>query len=264
MKKYASIFQRILLLFLIIFTFGSSLVMAYGKSEYEYQHIYPRQYFQSLGDPYTFKLKEFEHRWIHVSKGYDNDWKDVKENTPWISRILGDNYLLTDDGDISMYSKKNAAIIAASRHITYAFYLYDYNTEKSNMMTAMHFDGISNTLYNVSYLVSIPAKLIHFSAEMFQRGTCIGNGNKQEYDGETISKMAIWMVKETAIGIVLSVIMIPVGFIIGLTFHPFQTAANLLFSVSGFLDFFNNNFIMTIGYFIKAFFHSIWIIFSWY
>ena len=95
MKKYASIFQRILLLFLIIFTFGSSLVMAYGKSEYEYQHIYPRQYFQSLGDPYTFKVKEFEHRWIHVSKGYDNDWKDVKENTPWISRILGDNYLLT-------------------------------------------------------------------------------------------------------------------------------------------------------------------------
>ena len=63
---------------------GFSQALAYGNSEYEFNHIYPRanDKYGSVGDPYTIEIKEFEHRWLHNSGGFDSDWNKVFEDVP--------------------------------------------------------------------------------------------------------------------------------------------------------------------------------------
>lgn len=252
--------NKFILLVIFILTLVASTAHGYGNSEYEYQHIYPQQYFNRAGDSYTFKLKEYEHRWVHVSGGYDSDWEAVDEKIPFLAKLFGINYLKDDDGSVSLFAKKNAAIIAGARHITYAFVLYDYRSRDITMLTAMHFDGVSNILYNGTYILSIPAKIIHFTSECFKRGTGLFNGDKSVYGLAAAGWMFLWMLWETIIGLIFAIVMIPVGAIIGTLCHPFQTLANLTISFS---DPFTNNILSTALYTLFAVLKSIIIIFFW-
>lgn len=271
MKKYASIIQRILFLFVLIFTLISSIAMAAddnsdkedtrAKQHEAYFHIYPQDYYGYRGSDYLLKIPEYEYYWIFSSGGYEKDWKNALEDVPG-KAFLYSNSIVFSDGKPSLYSKKNAALITGSRLISYNLFLYDSQTGERDWLLATHFDGVSNVLYNVTYLMAIPAKVIHFIFASFKMGAIVFMAEGTAAGLQTIAGALLWMVWETVIGGILAFFMIVPSFIIGAIFHPFQTLG-MLFVSFGNNDTEINNLVSSIWYFIKAFFHSIWIIFSW-
>lgn len=236
----------LLLMLLIIFLTISSSVLAYGNSEYEYHHIFPRQYFNSLGDNSTFKLKEYEHRWIHNSGGFDKDWEEAVDGVSifpeWIKDPETELYSDSNIKDnIKIYSKRKAAMIAGSRFVSYHFLVYDYNSfkkgggkkiNKPGMFLSFHLDGVSNLLYNLSYITSIPAKTLHFTLEIFKRSTGIFNGRRSKYGLWKGIKMFVWMTISEVIGFFSATIMLWLGTIIGAIFHPLETLSGILISIT--------------------------------
>lgn len=241
------------LLLLIIFLTISSSVLAYGNSEYEYHHIFPRQYFNSLGDNTTIKLKEYEHRWIHNSGGFDKDWEDAVDFVSILPEWIKDPKTeLYNDHNIKTYSKRKAAMIAGNRFVSYHFLVYDYDSfkkgggrkiNKPGMLLSFHLDGVSNLLYNLSYITSIPAKTIHFSLEIFKRSTGIFNGRRAKYGLWKGLKMFIWMAISELIGFFSATIMLGIGTIIGTIFHPLETTSGILISIT---DPFMSNILMSL------------------
>jgi len=238
--KSKILFLLLVTLFIII-TISSS-TLAYGNSEYEYHHIFPRQYFNSLGDNTTFKIKEYEHRWIHNSGGFDKDWEDAVDFVSILPKwIKNPKTELYSDSNIKTYAKRKAAMIAGSRFVSYHWLVYDYNSfktgggkkiNKPGIFLSFHLDGVSNMLYNISYITSIPAKTFHFTLEIFKRTTGIFNGNKAKYDIWKGLKMFVWLTISEIIGFISASIMLGIGTIIGTIFHPLETLSGILVSLT--------------------------------
>ena len=236
----------------------SSNGYSFGRSILEYHHLYKQEYYGEYGHKYTEEMYEFEHRWITISGGYDVDWdKAALGSTNLLSRIFGSKYnsdkLYNDEGHILMYSKKNAAIIAGSRHFSYHFFTYDYNSHAITGLLSAHFDGASNILYNVAYICSIPAKIIHFSWFCCKPNNYLmdqnGSGCIQDYSIIARLRMFLLMLWSLLLGLVYSIIMLFVGTLIGLCCHPFETIGNITVS---FVDPMRNNLLISIIELCKA------------
>lgn len=261
MKKYIYVAIFCLISFVCL---GTTHVLANenDRSEVDYHHIYPQQYFKSVGHPYTFELKTYDHIWLHSSGGFDNDWEKVADNVPFIWKMFG-NPQIADEDAVTMYSKRNAALITGSRIISYTIFTYDYRNKGKSGLLAMHFDGVSNALYNVSYIMSIPAKFVHFSLECFKRGTGMFNGNRKVYGIAVATTMFLWMLWTLFSGLLLAIVGLFIGTLIGIVCHPFQTLGNLIFSANGISDAFMNNLLVSLFDMACAVIKPLWQILFW-
>lgn len=232
----------------------------FNRAGFEYHHLFAQEYFESAIDEsnkITLKLRNYEHVWwLHGYSDFNNDWEKVEKNVPFILKLFGgSSNQLSKDGKISNYALRNGALIAGSRVISYQWVVYDYNKKvitKPGFLFATHFDGVSNLLYNVSYILSIPAKAIHFTI------MCIKS--IPEYGFGDSLRMFVWMLLQQVIGLISSIVMVFVGTIIGLLCHPLQTLGNLTVSFSNPLM---NNLLVTLIDLIKAIFLPVIHIIFW-
>lgn len=126
----------------------------------------------------------------------------------------------------SAYLKRKCAIILGRETFFYSLLNYDYGSfNRANLshtrvgpafpeiLLCMGFDGVSNVLYNTSYLCSTPVKMI--------RCHQISNG------------VGEWLINEILLllGAVASIIMLFIGFFVGFICHPFETISNLVFPI---------------------------------
>jgi len=102
---------------------------------------------------------------------------------------------------------------------------------KSGNYVATSLDLSTNLLYNVSYILNTPSKLIHniktdiaIERDAFENsgkvGSAIGFGMKIAF--------IFWDILHAITGIGLAIIMLLLGSIIGLLFHPIHSIVNLL------------------------------------
>ena len=140
-------------------------------------------------------------------------------------------YFLDDSGEPSAYYNRKMALFFGKSSIPYLFFNYSPDTGERKAfpysLVSTSFDGVSNVLYNISYLASIPAKLLHGSFSLFPSET---TAKIVGIDDETFG-ISEWfdMLLSVLAGFFIALIMMPLGFMIGLLFHPFQTFANLVF-----------------------------------
>ncbi|NCU33012.1 MAG: hypothetical protein EOM23_08805 [Candidatus Moranbacteria bacterium] len=133
------------------------------------------------------------------------------------------NKALDIDGFDSHFNRK-IAILSGKSMVKYIFFTYDGRSgERADFpdgLYATHFDGLSNVLYNISYLFSMPAKLLHGSFAVLA-----------PTEEKERSRLADWLdlLLTLFIGYFLAFIMLPIGALIGTVFHPLQTLANLTF-----------------------------------
>lgn len=226
----------VLLIFIMTDNFG--LIFNLDKSFYnrnanfEYNHIYPQKHFKDAQDKIdnvTLRLRNYEHiKWLHSKSHYDKDWDNVIGNVPLIFKIFGGSTAqLIEEGNLRLYPKRNAAIIAGSNIISYQWVVYNYKTKKiaiPKFLFAMNFDGVSNFLYNISYITSIPYKFTHFTILCFRSIPTLGFFN--------CLMLFIWMCIQLIFGFFSSCIMLSGGFLIGVVCHPLETIANLTISIN--------------------------------
>lgn len=219
------------------------------QAQFEYNHLYPQEHFKEAQEEInsvTLRLRNYEHiRWLHSSSHYDEDWQKVRDNVPFIFKIFGGtDAQLVEDGDIRLYAKRNGAMIAGSNVISYQWLVFDYKSKNVSLpkpLFAMNFDGISNFLYNVAYITSIPYKFIHFSFVCFS--------SIKEFGVFESGKLFIWMIVQLLFGAYSAGIMLIFGTIIGIVCHPLETLGNLTIALSAPTM---NNLIVTIGDLIAA------------
>jgi len=206
-------------------------------SLYEFHHVFPQEHFGNSGNGVTVKMHNYEHyRWVHQYSNFNADWKDYKE-----SASLSDK--------LDAYERREAAFIAGANFISYRWLAYDFDERGVNWskpLFAMHFDGVSNLIYNISYITSIPYKLIHFTIMCIKSIGDFGFGYSL--------LMFIWMIFQLAYGVVSSCIMLVLGTIIGTLWHPLQTLGNLTINI---MHPIRCNIIATILELIGAFFRPI-------
>lgn len=230
-------------------------VYAFGGSEYEVHHIFPREHFAILGDQYCFKLTENEHKWVTFGKGFHEDWKRV--TVPSLSDGLIKGDILEKDSGISNYAQRQAAIIAGMRILSYHTFMVNYNNADRNSdqvidnshFVATTFDFWGNLYYNLAYIVSLPAKMIHYLLYAVQNG------------GLMVAVFEIpWVLKEAVLGLGLSLIMLIIGPVIGFLCHP-------AWSIGGFLvsnyNWYYVNLLTSIFDILYCIVKGIWIILFW-
>lgn len=225
----------ILLIFILADNFGFIFNLdkeIYNRqAQFEYNHLYPQEHFKDAQeeiDSVTLRLRNYEHiRWLHSKSHYDEDWEKVKNNVPLMFKIFGGaDAQLVEDGDIRLYAKRNAAMIAGSNVISYQWLVFNYKTKNISLpkpLFAMNFDGVSNLLYNITYITSIPYKFIHFSILCFN--------SIQDFGVLESLKLFIWMLIQLLFGFYSAIIMLIVGPVVGLICHPLETLGNLTFSL---------------------------------
>lgn len=242
-KKHFFIIGLLALISLLISGCGNR---GSAPQRYQYHHYFPQSYFGGgIENSDTVALDTYDHSgrggYNHSIFNDLDQWRSLRELNPEkMDRLLSTHNAL---------AKRKSALFLGRGVIDYCLVNYDYNgkiyesggffTERYSyrpvmkplFLICMKFDAVSNVLYNVSYIFSIPAKLIH--------GTKVSNGIG-DYTG---------IVLQLAIGGTLASIMIPAGFTIGFICHPFESLANMFvgFSVSSYsltellsLDFIKN------------------------
>lgn len=237
-------FNFIIILALVVLLFIPTYVSAFGQSKYEYHHIFPRAHFGSIGDDSVIKLREFEHKWLHFTKGalvktdaprnkrgFDGDWNKVNISASYKSKSIKDwlwsgNY----ESGITAYGNRNGALIAGKRILSYKILTRDYDDRGISGLLVTKFDGASNILYNVSYLLSIPSKAISFFKFAMNDPNIYTEG-KLITDFKKIYLM-IWGTFQLVFGFFASIIMLYISPFIGFLAHPLQTIANLTISLS--------------------------------
>lgn len=204
-----------------IFLINLNSVYAFGTSVYESHHIFPQRYFGHLGDDSCFQLTEYEHRWIEMSGGYKNDWE----------KYDGFTVSFKNDEGITNYGVRCAALIAGSRILSYHLFTVNHNMSIGNGareisgLLAAKLDIWSNLMYNISYIVGTPGKLIHFWMYALPKHTGF-------YGDPTVAELIIWSLKEAILGIIQAIIMLFVGSLIGLIMNPLWSLGGLLFSLT--------------------------------
>lgn len=196
---------------------------AFGSSKYEYHHIYPRAIFEALGntdalalaDSTVVRLREFEHHWVHfnpgvfVRRGFDRQW----------NRLHAEK-LIRDDGRLTPYARRHAALIAGSNIFSYRIVTRNYRTRKFSGFMAMHFDGVTNLLYNLSYLVSSPSKAIAYVKWVFSNPVIYKDGLLASFPK---IYLLVWGAVQLVWGLLASSVMLVLGTLIGTIIHPIQT-----------------------------------------
>ena len=190
----------------------------YGRAQFEYHHIFPQEYFGSSGNKVTVRMRGFEHySWGHVKSNFDKDWEKLHDSIE----------ILNTKNEINGYTEKKAAFIAGANLISYRWLAYDYDNKSvtfPKFLYSMHFDAVSNVIYNVSYIFSVPYKLIRFPILVFSQ---MFKGENSWSFGLCL-KEVIWMIMQLAFGLVSAVFMLVPGFLIGFIFHPLQSLGNIL------------------------------------
>jgi hypothetical protein len=222
---------------------------AFGNSTYESHHIFPQRYFEQLGDSSCFQLREFEHKWVETSGGYTSDWENDEH---WFSSFIS-------DGNITSYGVRCAAFNAGTRILSYHLFVVDHNrttgdgAREISGLTAWKFDFWSNIYYNIGYLCSIPAKIIHFWIYIIPLHNTF-------YGYPSIGYLIGWSLWESFVGAILSIVMLFVGSVIGFIAHP-------LWSLGGFLVSLDNpvrvNLLSSLYWLIASVIKSIWILVFW-
>jgi len=201
------------------------LLTGCGGSQYQYHHVFPQTLFgeTSADNSATIRTKLLDH---YGGGGYTHEvydslahWEEVKLGSDENTKPL----------PFSAYYKRKAALITGRSTISYGLVAYNHNYRdyelnfmgiakfippKPTILWATQYDGVSNILYNVSYIFSIPAKLIH--------GTILAI--KKEHYGFSDW---VWMLSQLIVGLVLAIVMLFLGTVIGIVCHPFETLSNL-------------------------------------
>ncbi|TYT75229.1 hypothetical protein [Desulfobotulus mexicanus] len=189
----------------------------------QYHHYFPQSFFGSgQNNQDSVALKKIDH---FNRGGYNHAiFKDLNE---W-AKLSNKGAPLNEH---NAFTKRKAAIFLGRGVISYQFANFNYTEKKEKcysffcvpgkpyvkpeFLIAMKFDAVSNVLYNVSYIFSVPAKIIH--------STRVAEGPIE------------WM--KTIVLLLFSgfiaFFMIFIGAIIGFICHPFQSLANLLISLDG-------------------------------
>lgn len=247
----------------VIFTFITFFTTSQiaNASEYELHHIFPQENFRSLGDDYTIAVTYFEHKWITHGDGFHTDWDKRTKPSLQHGLIKGD---IIVDGNISNYAQRQAALIAGQRILSYQLFTVRYSNDQnaqdarkngpnysnSSHLLASSFDLCGNVLYNVSYVLSMPAKIIHFWIYT------IGHWHP-EYN---LLGLIWWTLYEVVVGVCLAIIMLFVGSAIGIVCHPMWSIGGLVMSME---NYYTVNLITTIYNLLDAWFGSLWIILFW-
>lgn len=235
MEILKKLFLKISLLVFISLLISGCGSRGPSPQKYQYHHYFPQSYFGSgENNSDTVALNPYDHS---NRGGYNHGiFNDLAK---WRSLEAAGAPIYEQNA----FSKRKAALFLGRGVIDYCFGNYDYvgqryesggfltggsysyyPTKKPLFLICMKFDAVSNLLYNVSYIFSIPAKLIH--------STKVADGI-MDYIGIVIS---------LAFGTLMSVVMISVGTIVGFICHPFESLANLIvgFDISLSADFIKN------------------------
>lgn len=120
---------------------------------------------------------------------------------------------------------------ATKRVIAYSFGETDLRYHfrlKSGDFVPTTLDLSTNILYNYSYIVNTPSKLIHNIKADFTLGEQYSRGMKGFIAKWTTYIFILWDVLHALTGILLAAIMLILGSILGLLFHPIQSVLNIL------------------------------------
>ncbi|MEK8204165.1 hypothetical protein [Paenibacillus sp. FSL L8-0696] len=120
---------------------------------------------------------------------------------------------------------------ATKRIIAYSFGETDLRYHfrlKSGDFVPTTLDLSTNILYNYSYIVNTPSKLIHNIKADFTLGEQYSRGMKGFIAKWTTYIFILWDVLHALTGIFLASIMLILGSILGLLFHPIQSVLNIL------------------------------------
>lgn len=229
----------ILLVLVVLDNFGLIFNIPYNDyrrpAEFELHHLFPQQYFRGVQaeiDRTTLRVRNYEHtKWLHGASMFDSDWYGVS------SANLFDG----KPPSITLYAKRKAAFITGANVIDYQWFVYNYRTRKISQLFATKFDGVSNLMYNLSYIFSIPYKLVHFSLVCLRSIKTLGFKN--------VAKMFGWMLVHLSFGFTSAVLMSILGPLIGIFCHPLETLANLTVAFSHPL---RNNLLVTVADLVKA------------
>jgi hypothetical protein len=218
-----------ILLLVALVVLGLSLFC--GGERYQYHHSFPQAHFgkTDAANTATIRTKLLDH---DGQGGYTHNVYDADAH--WKAAILSsdkDKLAL----EFSAYYKRKAALIAGRGTISYGLIAYDHEKRdkelrlgesgeigaqvafippEPTLLWAVRFDGVSNLLYNVSYIFSIPAKLMHGT-----RLVCF-NSNYGWSDW-------CWLLGQLVVGFFLACIMLFFGTAIGTICHPWETLGNL-------------------------------------
>lgn len=125
----------------------------------------------------------------------------------------------TGDSSDSLYS----AYMMGTWGITYSAFMFDYNGKNSELI-AFKFDGVSNALYYISWIVNIPQKFIHQLAYIIDKGHYL-------LLGDLFIQVFITLI-EVIIGLWLSLF----GVIVGTVLNPIDTVAAIPGGIVLFFD----------------------------
>lgn len=208
---------------LIILTISGCGSDGSAPQRYQYHHYFPQSYFGGgVENSDTVALDEYDHSgrggYTHSTFNDLSKWRSLLDsNQKEIGPLLATQ---------NAFSKRKSALFLGRGVIDYCFVNYNFNgdkyvsgglfrdkhsyrpTMKPMFLICMKYDSASNILYNVSYIFSIPAKLIH--------GVKVANGI-DDY---------LKIVLHLAWGGILAVAMLAIGTVAGFLCHPFESFAN--------------------------------------
>ncbi|WP_339812783.1 hypothetical protein MKY63_10760 [Paenibacillus sp. FSL R7-0189] len=119
---------------------------------------------------------------------------------------------------------------ATKRVIAYSFGETDLRYHfrlKSGDFVPTTLDLSTNILYNYSYIVNTPSKLIHNIKADFTLGDQFSEGLTGVFAKGTMYIFLIWDVLHAITGFFCAVLMLFIGWIPGLLFHPIQSILNI-------------------------------------
>lgn len=200
--------MKTIIKWLVIFSLFCFPISSFAEG-YEYHHIFPRQYFSNQGDNITFQLRYVDHRFVHSKYSSFNS-------------LTSSYFWGYDDLSINSRNKRKVAIAAGRGIPSYGLATYSYNNRSLSFpfLLCFSFDGVSNVLYNLSYILSIPNKLIY--ATIFYLS--------KDYGG--LWELII-LYLNLAFGLCAALFLIVFGFFTGLICHPLETLANLTINLFG-------------------------------
>jgi hypothetical protein len=188
---------------------------------------------------------------------------------------------LASDEELTCYGKRVSARVLGSRLYSYQLVLYEVqdNTWLDHILDTfvwqelptfgrsagfatllpLELDGVSNVIYNLSYLSSAPAKFIHVTKDfvLFGLATALAQG----FGALVLATFALLAAYvQLGAGFIIAMFMLFLGPVVGTMAHPLQTLANLSVSPS---DPVMTNLIVSLWDMAAAIFGPLWTIFSW-
>lgn len=170
-----------------------------SHNKFSYQCVFPKEYFVSVNCNASFQLADYDYRYIHSEYSpFEEIWKgsDVSES-------------------VSAADRRKASLAAGSGIISYGFLSGNCKTNEvtSPYLWATQTDGVSNVLYNVSYIMSAPAKLIHGTRAMIE-------------DNFKLTRFLLMVLQIVFFSLFACLMIIPSA-IAGTFFYPEETLQNL-------------------------------------